>query len=87
MNAELGLQTGHSAYSYRETSYPSYATHQESEYQVDTPLFNRINQEHTPNRGWKPPNIRYRHIEDFKQPEPPIYSAPVFRQVQPKADL
>ena len=22
-----------------------------------------------PAKGWKPPNIRYRHIEDFKQPE------------------
>ena len=70
MNQELGVQGGSSQLSFREPSYPSYTPTQTIESNNDMPFFNRINTDKGFSSKWKPMNIRYRHIEDFKKPEP-----------------
>lgn len=74
MSSELNIKPSEYQPSFRESSYPQYRTPYESDNRSNTPFFSQTEQEIQPNRSWKPPNIRYRHIEDFKQNNPPIIS-------------
>ena len=79
MNSEVNHCHSDYVPSYREPSYQQYKTNYENENRYDSPIFGSNGTEIRTGKGWKPPSIRYRHIEDFK-PVPPIGPPPQIRQ-------
>ena len=74
LNSELNQFNNYPSYSHKPVSSPYQNTLQESPLNIDVPSFNRFEATTTPTRSWKPPNIRYRHIEDVQRPN--LVSAP-----------
>jgi hypothetical protein len=87
MNNQLGGSVGASTPSFQQPSHLTYTTPNETDYRSDVPFFNRMNTETGASRGWKPPNIRYRHIEDFKKPEYELPPPPIVPQDRQKRTL
>lgn len=68
INSELNTSHSQPIVSYQESSYPSYRPSYQGQgaSRCETQFFSQAEQTQNAGHNWRPPNIRYRHIEDTK---------------------